>query len=128
MRREQMFATALQRAASVIDESRSDERIALMTFGNRYEVINRFAADKAQLHAALRTLTAGWEGTDYEQALRGAESLLGEMKTGGKKRVVLISDFQASGWSQANASFKLSNNIQLQPSDVGGNNPAPNVA
>src|SRR4051812_20677491 len=53
MRREQMFATALQRAASVIDEARSDERIALMTFGNRYEVISRFAADKAQLHAAL---------------------------------------------------------------------------
>jgi uncharacterized membrane protein len=128
MRREQMFATALQRAAAVMDEARSDERVALMTFGNRYEVISRFSADKAQVRSALRTLTAGWEGTDYEQALRGAESLLGELKTNGKRRVVLISDFQASGWNQANASFKLSSDIQLQPLDVGGNNAAPNVA
>lgn len=128
MRREQVFATAMQRAVSVMDEARSDERIALMTFGNRYEVISRFSSDKAQLRSALKTLTAGWEGTDYEQALRGAESLLGELKTAGKKRVVLISDFQASGWNQANASFKLSNDIELQPLDVGGNNPAPNVA
>jgi len=128
MRREQMFTTALQRAASLLDEARSDERVALMTFGSRYEVINRFSSDKAQVRSALRTLTAGWEGTDYEQALRGAESLLGELKTTGKRRVVLISDFQASGWNQANASFKLSSDIQLQPLDVGGNNAAPNVA
>ena len=45
MRREQLFATALQRAESVIDERR-DERVALMTFGNRYEIISRFTADK----------------------------------------------------------------------------------
>jgi hypothetical protein len=128
MRREQMFAAALQRAAAVMEEARSDERMALMTFGNRYEVISRFSADKAQLRSALRTLTTGWEGTDYEQALRGAESLLGELKTNGHRRVVLISDFQASGWNQANSSFKLSSDIQLQPLDVGGNNAAPNVA
>src|SRR5499426_716321 len=39
MRREQMFAAAVQRASAIIDESPSDERLALMTFGNRYEVI-----------------------------------------------------------------------------------------
>src|SRR3954468_23701736 len=49
MRREQMFATALQRAAAVMAEARSDERVALMTFGNRYEVISRFSSGKAQL-------------------------------------------------------------------------------
>jgi uncharacterized membrane protein len=41
---------------------------------------------------------------------------------------VLISDFQASGWNQANASYKLSSDIQLQTFDVGGSNPPPNVA
>src|SRR4029078_1345176 len=52
MRRERMFATPLQRAASVLAEARSDERVALMTFGNRYEVINRFSSDKAQVRSA----------------------------------------------------------------------------
>jgi uncharacterized membrane protein len=128
MRREQMFAAAVQRAAAIIDEARNDERLALLTFGNRYEVVSRFTVDKARLRSTLRTLSAGWEGTDYEQALRGAESLLDELKTGGPKRVVMISDFQASGWNQANASFKLSSDVQFQTFDVGGSNPQPNVA
>src|SRR6185436_11698431 len=89
MRREQLFADALQRAESIMDE-RQGERLALMTFGNRYEVISRFTADKTRLRSLLKSLTAGWEGTDYEQALRGAESLFSESKVGGPKRIVLI--------------------------------------
>lgn len=129
MRREQLFAAALQRAESIIDE-RHDERLALMTFGNRYEVISRFTADKTGLRSMLKSLNAGWEGTDYEQALRGAESLFSELKTDGRglRRIVLISDFQATGWNQARATFKLGNDIQLMTVDVGGNNPPPNVA
>src|SRR5436190_3761803 len=128
MRREQMFAGAVQRAGSIIDEAPGGERLAVLTFGKRYEVINRFTNDKARLQSMLKGLGAGWDGTDYEQALRGAESLLSELKAEGRKRVVLISDFQASGWNQANASYKLSSDIQLQTFDVGGNNPPPNVA
>ena len=90
MRREQMFVAAVQRAGAIIDEARSDERLALISFGDRYEVVNRFTVDKSRLHAALRTVTVGWQGTDYEQALRGAEALFGELKTGAGKRVVLI--------------------------------------
>jgi uncharacterized membrane protein len=128
MRREQMFPNAVERAGSIIDEAANGERLAVLTFGNRYEVISRFTNDKARLRSVLKGLSAGWEGTDYEQALRGAESLLGELKAEGRKRVVLISDFQASGWNQANASYKLSSDIQLQTFDVGGSNPLPNVA
>src|SRR5258705_6439126 len=98
-----------------------------MTFGNRYEIVSRFVADKARLRSIVRNLSVGWEGTDYEQGLRGAESLFGEVKTGGPKRIVLISDFQATGWNQAKATFKLSNGIQLLTLDVGGNNSIANV-
>jgi hypothetical protein len=128
MRREQMFANAIQRTGSIIDEAHNGESLALLTFGDRYEVISRFTVDKARLRSTLKSLRAGWEGTDYEQALRGADSLLGELRPAGRKQVVLISDFQASGWNQANASFKLSSDIQLQTFDVGGNNPPANLA
>ena len=128
MRREQMFVNAVERAGSIVDEARNDESLALLTFGDRYELISRFTVDKARLRSTLKSLKPGWEGTDYEQALRGAESLLGELKMAGRKRVVLISDFQASGWNQVNESFKLSSDIQLQTVDVGGNNPPANVA
>src|SRR3954471_3463315 len=49
MRRDQMFANAVARAAAIVDEARSDERLPMMTFGDRDEVVNRFTADKPQL-------------------------------------------------------------------------------
>jgi hypothetical protein len=128
MRREGMFAEAQRRAETALDDARNDEQIALVSFDKRYAVLNRFVADKNKVRLGISSLSAGWDGTDYEQALRGAESLLGEVQTTGPKRIVMISDFQMPGWGAASATFKLSNNTQLTTLDVGGNNPPPNVA
>ena len=128
MRREQLFAEAQRRAEGAIDEARNDEQVALLSFDKRYTVLNRFTTDKNRVRFNVRSLSAGWDGTDYEQALRGAESLLGEIETTGPKRIVMISDFQMPGWTQAGATFKLANNTQLTTLDVGGNNPPANVA
>ncbi|HEX3183714.1 MAG TPA: VWA domain-containing protein [Pyrinomonadaceae bacterium] len=128
MRREPLFNEALKRAEAAVDDARIDEQLALLLFDKRYAVISRFTPDKSRLRMAIRSLTAGWDGTDYEQALRGAESLLGEIQTNGPKKIVMISDFQAPGWSQNTATFKLANSTQLTTLDVAGNEPVPNVA
>ncbi|HET7286533.1 MAG TPA: BatA domain-containing protein, partial [Pyrinomonadaceae bacterium] len=128
MRRENLFAEAQRRAEGALDEARNDEQISLVSFDKRYTVINRFLTDKNRVRFGISSLGAGWDGTDYEQALRGAESLLSEVQTTGPKRIVMISDFQAPGWKPASAIFKLSNNTQFQTLDVGGNSPPPNVA
>ncbi len=128
MRREPLFAEAQKRAEATVDDSRQNEQLALLSFDKRYAVINRFTGDKNRVRFAIRSLTAGWDGTDYEQALRGAESLLGEIETTGPKRIVMISDFQAPGWSQNTATFKLANSTQLTTIDVAGNEPVSNVA
>ena len=128
MRREQLFAEAQRHAETAIDDARMDEQLAVLSFDKRYTVLNRFTPDKNRVRAAVSSLSAGWDGTDYEQALRGAESLLGEIETTGPKRIIMISDFQAPGWTQASATFKLGNNTQLTTHDVGGNNPPPNIA
>lgn len=128
MRRENLFAEAQRSAEAALDETRTDEQVALLSFDKRYTVVNRFTNDRNRLRQAVESLTAGWDGTDYEQALRGAESLLSEVETTGPKRVVLISDFHVPGWTQASATFKLANNTQLTTLDVGGNSPPPNVA
>ena len=128
MRRENLFAEAQSRAQAAIDDARNDEQIAVLSFDKRYAVLNRFTNDKNRLRAAVKSLAPGWDGTDYEQALRGAESLLSEVETAGPKRIVMISDFQVPGWRQANATFKLAHNTQLTTFDVSENNPAPNVA
>src|ERR1044072_9419279 len=94
MHREGMFAEAQRRAETALDDARNDEQIALVSFDKRYTVLNRFIADKNRVRTGVSSLSAGWDGTDYEQALRGAESLLGEMETTGPKPLVMISDFQ----------------------------------
>jgi hypothetical protein len=128
LRREGMFAEAQRRAETALDDARNDEQVALVSFDKRYTVINRFLADKNRVRSGIQSLGAGWDGTDYEQALRGAESLLSEIETTGPKRIVMISDFQMPGWTAASATFKLANNTQLTTLDVGGNAPPPNVA
>jgi hypothetical protein len=128
LRREGMFAEAQRRAETALDDARNDEQVALVSFDKRYTVINRFLADKNRVRSGIQSLGAGWDGTDYEQALRGAESLRSEIETTGPKRIVMISDFQMPGWTAASATFKLANNTQLTTLDVGGNAPPPNVA
>src|SRR5690349_6772849 len=128
MRRENLFSEAQRRAEGALDEARNDEQIALVSFDKRYTVVNRFLIDKNRVRSGIGSLSAGWDGTDYEQALRGAESLLSEVETTGPKRIVMISDFQKPGWIPATATFKLSNNTKLTTLDVGGNNPPANVA
>jgi hypothetical protein len=128
MRRGQLFSDAQRKAETAIDDARTDDQIAVLSFDKRYAVINRFSADKNRARTSVKSLTAGWDGTDYEQALRGAESLLSEVQTSGPKRIILISDFQATGWNQATATFKLAHDTQLTTLDVNSNDPSPNVA
>jgi Aerotolerance regulator N-terminal/von Willebrand factor type A domain/Putative glutamine amidotransferase len=128
MLREHLIPDARSRAEAAIDLAKNGEQIAVLSFDKRYTVVSRFTADKNRLRTAVQSVNAGWDGTDYEQALRGAESLLGEVDTSGPKRIVMLSDFQAPGWRQANATFKLSNNTQLTTIDLRPNIPEPNVA
>ncbi len=128
MKRDQLFADAQKKAELAIDDAANNEQIALMSFDKRYTVINRFVAEKNRVRTGLRSLAAGWEGTDYEQALRGAESLISELKTSGPKRIVMISDFQSTGWNLSKATFKLANDTHLTTIDVGGTTPVANVA
>jgi len=128
MRRDPLFAEAIKRAEAIVDEARNDEQLAVLSFDKRYAVVSRFTADKNRLRLAIRSISAGWDGTDYEQALRGAESLLGEIETSGPKKIVMISDFQAPGWNQNTATFKLANTTQLTTIDVASNEPVPNIA
>jgi hypothetical protein len=127
MRHAGHFAEALRRAEAVMQEAQQGELFAVVTFGEGYEVVSDFTADTAAARAALKGLEAGYEATDYEQGLRGAETLLGTLKGAGPKRVLLISDLQAAGWNPARSSFRLRPDVRLAVIDVGGD-PSANVA
>lgn len=118
MRYGQRFQQAQTRAKALIDETRGNDKVALISFGNQYEVLSRFTSDVAQVKALVDNAKPGLSGTDYVQALRGAETLFKESNLA-NKRLILISDFQASGQNPADAAFRLSKEIKLVPIDVG---------
>ena len=118
MRRAGLFEEAKRRADALAGETGADERVALLSFGEGYEVVSEFTSDKNALRAALASLSAGYEATDYEQALRGAEALLRGSKAEGARRVVVLSDFQSTGWDAGRATFKLPPEVRLALIDV----------
>src|SRR5215468_3741712 len=120
------FDQAKQRARAVIDETRGNEPTMLVTFGQNYESQNKFTTDTGQLRAALDGVKPGSDATDYVQALRGAEGLF-KQTAAADRRIILISDFQAAGRNEAEASYRLPSNIKLVTIDVGEQN-SPNLA
>ncbi|MGE0132705.1 MAG: BatA domain-containing protein [Blastocatellales bacterium] len=120
------FEQAKQRARAIIDETRGNEPTTLVAFGQSYEAQNKFTTDTSQLKSVLDGIKPDSTATDYAQALRGAEGLFKET-TAADKRIVLISDFQATGKNEAEASYRLPANIKLETIDVGEQN-SPNLA
>ena len=127
MRHAGRFEKAVRRARAIVEEAREGERLAVVTFGETYEVRSDFTTERAATLQALGRLQPGYEAGDYEQGLRGAETLFDAVRVAGPKRVFLVSDFQATGWDAARPTFRLRADVRLALVDVGGG-PESNVA
>jgi Aerotolerance regulator N-terminal/von Willebrand factor type A domain len=126
MRYANRFEQAKNRARALIDQMNGREKVALATFGQGYDIQNRFSTDYNQVKSVLVNLQPGSSGTDYQQALRGAEGLFKEAGAG-DKRIILVSDFQTAGNNPAESSFRLGKDIKLEPVDL-GQEESPNLA
>jgi hypothetical protein len=120
------FDQAKARASAIVDQAQGAEQFAVVAFGQEFEVQNKFTADANELKSTLASLQPGSGGTDYAQALRGAEGIFKDAR-GREKRIVLISDFQAAGANQAENAYRLSKDIKLTTVDLGEEN-SPNLA
>ncbi|MBS1807805.1 MAG: BatA domain-containing protein [Acidobacteria bacterium] len=112
------FEQAKSKARAIVNEAGNNDQLALASFGQGYEVLSRFTNDKGKLNSLIDSLQPGLVATAYTQALRGAEELMKEATTK-DRRIVLISDYQAAGWNQADTSYRLSNDIKFVTNDVG---------
>lgn len=111
------FNQIKSRAKTIANEASSNEKLALVTFNQASEVQSRFTNDRAKLQALIDGAQPGLAATNYAQALQSAEELMNEAGVQ-ERRVVLISDFQASGWNAADTTFKLNKEIKLVTIDV----------
>jgi hypothetical protein len=110
------WSKALTKAQQAVAGLTGSDRASIVTFGSTTEVLLRSVADRGRLEAALAGLQPGAGATRYGPALKLAGSLLSESALP-RREVILISDFQRSGW-QGGEGVRLPDNAQLIPEPI----------
>jgi hypothetical protein len=93
------------------------DRASLVLFGRNAEEHLRSTSDRGRLEAAVQTARVTSGATRYGPALELAESIVGQ-STLPRREVILISDFQKSGWSGAEE-VSLTSNTTLTTVPIG---------
>jgi len=106
------FQRAQAAARDVVASLGPNDRASLVLFGRNAEEQLRSTTDRGRLEAAINTATVTSGGTRFGPALRLAESIL-EGSELSSHEIVLISDFQRSGWTGVEDA-SLSEEIQLR--------------
>jgi hypothetical protein len=88
-----VFARALQRAREAIDQAASGERIAVIAFDDRAEVLAA-PGGAGDARAALEGLGPGFGATRYGPVFQQAVALA----AGAVGRLVIVTDLQRAGW------------------------------
>jgi len=117
MRYPGVFDRAKEVAREVINNTDAQERIAVISFGQSYEILMPLKASRAEAAAIVDQMQAGLTATDYLQALQAADAMLKEAG-GSTRRIYLISDFQSAGWNRSATPVKLSGGVELITRDV----------
>lgn len=128
MRFGKRFERARARASELIAD-RSTALRAIVLFDQGTEVVTPPTEDRQQLMARLAEARAGDGGTNLDQALQTAESLL-RAQPAGERVIHLLTDFQSTGRRTGEAAFRVSPGVRVVPFDVGdvGEIDGPNLA
>ncbi|MEO7157706.1 MAG: BatA domain-containing protein [Vicinamibacterales bacterium] len=112
------FARAMEIATAAIGETLFGERVAVVAFDERADVVAA-PGSAADARSALRALAAGSGGTRYGAMLAKAS----ELATGGPATLVVVTDLQRAGWDgDSAAQVPPSMKIEVRATDVGADN------
>ncbi|MCU0250916.1 MAG: VWA domain-containing protein [Vicinamibacterales bacterium] len=95
-----VWARAQAAAKQAVSGLGPADRGTVAFFGSEVEVGVRAASERAALAAAIDRAAPGAGATRYGPALRAAAGLL-EASALPRREIILVSDFQKSGWDQA---------------------------
>lgn len=113
---------ALAAAEEAVDGIGPNDRGTLLLFDSRAEAASPTTMDRSELRAALRGVEPGPRTTRYAPALRYAQRLLASSPLP-RREVVLISDFQRTGWDADAAdaeSIRMPEGTSIRPVSVHG--------
>lgn len=114
------FARALELAREAVDDTGFAERVAVMAFDERADLVAA-PGNAADARSALRALTAGSGATRYAEMLNKAADLA----AGDDATLVVVTDLQRAGW-EGQARTRVPASLKLDVRGVGV--PPANVA
>ena len=109
-----MKAQALAR----INDLGSGDRMAVVAFSDAPSVLSAPTSDKGKLRAAVDTLEPTYAGTRYFDAFSVADRLLSQVGAQ-EKHVILISDFQRTGWNRSSRESVIGHDVKAEMVNVG---------
>ena len=104
----------------------ASDRGSVVLFGSGADIQLRSTAERSRLQATVDSATPSPSSTRFSPALKVAGSILAE-STLPKREVVIISDFQRSGW-RGEEGAKLPEGTTLTPVPVQGVSDKPNLS
>src|SRR5688572_11941007 len=120
------WAAAMDAARTVVSGLGASDRASIVTFGSGTEILIRNTAERSALNGAIASAKPGASATRYSPALKVAGSLLAESQLP-RREVVLISDFQRSGW-RGQEGTSLPPGATLQTVPIQGLSDRPNLS
>lgn len=118
-----LFETARTEALQRLQNAGSNDEVAAIVFSDKPQVVASLTNDSAVPTAALQTVAPTYRSTDIYGAVRRAAELL-EKARHANRQIVLISDFQGSGWNSSTADWKLAADIRLVPVKIAEETPS----
>jgi hypothetical protein len=101
-----------------IDALSGNDRMALIAFNDSATVLSTPIADKGRLKAAISTLEPSFAGTKFFEAFALADRMMAEFGAQ-EKNLVLISDFQRSGWNRSSRESVIGHDVKTEMVSLG---------
>jgi hypothetical protein len=105
-------------ALSRINALGGGDRMALVAFSDSATVLSNATSDKGRLRAAVNTLEPGFSGTRFFEAFSVADRLLTQFP-GQEQHLILISDFQRTGWNRSSRESVIAHDVKAEMVNVG---------
>ncbi len=108
------FARATMLATQAIEKAPAGDRVAVVQFASRADVLVEPGSDRNAARAAIARLQPSFGPTRYHAAIARGLDVVGT-RTG---RLVLVTDLQSSGWTSADA-VGVPARVSIEAADVG---------
>jgi uncharacterized membrane protein len=113
------FEKAKNHALQLVSGLSGGDTAQIVVFSDTSLVLNSPETERGTIQTLIRGLQPSYRSTNYAQALKLAGQLLASAANE-RREIHWISDFQHTGWNDAQQDFTLDQTVNVQPYDVAG--------